>query len=159
MIERRRHMAMHMVVPKTRLGEKVRARRLELKLSQREVANRIGKTKAYVSAIETGVLRGSSYDTEALTELASALRLAQNDLLELRPPWQLHEPKARPGTAGAQIYDLRRKLDLSARRTAEITGVSVSAVYYIEQKGTGRSADAILRKLTQLATKRCSPVS
>lgn len=59
-----------MVVPR-RVGDELRRRRMALRLKQQDIADRIGTTRAYVSAVERGV--DWDPDAEKLVVWARAL--------------------------------------------------------------------------------------
>lgn len=59
-------------------GEKIRKRRIELGITQKDVARMIGTTSAYVSAVEKQK-RGVNKETR-LAKFAEALQCSVNDL-------------------------------------------------------------------------------
>jgi len=66
--------------PRQRLfGDRMRARRLDLGLTQEEVAHRMGMDRAYVGALETG-LRNPTLDT--IGRVAVALGCGAAELVE-----------------------------------------------------------------------------
>ncbi len=64
---------------KMNLGATVRARRVELRISQPEVAKRVGTSQSHVSRIETNQCVPS---VVMLTKLANALQMPVAELLE-----------------------------------------------------------------------------
>lgn len=65
------------------LMNRVRKRRLALRLSQAEVARRIRRTQAFVSQLESGQIQRPSYDV--VSELAVALECEASWLFPRRP--------------------------------------------------------------------------
>lgn len=62
------------VEAKGKIGKRVRSRRNELHLTQEQLARKVGKTRAYISAIESGKVK-LKFATETRRLLAEALGL------------------------------------------------------------------------------------
>lgn len=61
------------------VGELIRARRLELKMTQERLAELLDRAQHYISEVETGKIRQPSRET--LEDFAAALRLSYADLM------------------------------------------------------------------------------
>lgn len=71
--------------PKTRFGETLRAARLEVGMSQEELAHRAGLDRTYVSSCERG---NRNVSLETIVKLADALAVLPSALLSgLDGPW------------------------------------------------------------------------
>lgn len=70
-----------------RIGPRIRARRIELGISQRQLARRIGVSASFVSRVETGQCPPSVVTLRAMT---SALGISANELLS--EPGEAHSP-------------------------------------------------------------------
>ncbi len=64
------------------VGERIKARRISLGLSQEELGKRIGVTKSTVSLVE----RGEGMTTDRLARYAKALECSVHDLLGFNEP-------------------------------------------------------------------------
>ena len=62
-----------------RVGHRIRVRRVDLKMSQEELANALDISQGYLSSLERGV---RSLDVKLLERIAQALKCSMTELLD-----------------------------------------------------------------------------
>lgn len=92
----------------TSFGQRVRARRRELGLSQRALAVGVGVSQEWVSKVETGVTRAPRADT--IVRLATVLQLTPTDLLATLGPAVREETTETPAANARDADRLRGKV-------------------------------------------------
>ncbi len=137
---------------KSGLGKLVRARRLELCISQRQLAKKIGKTCQTVSYIEHGALPLNS-NGPMLTKLAEALELDLAALEALKPKRQAKKFNAKPNTLAAFFVNRRMALGLTRVEVKRRTGLSINAVFKVERGIYRPSQETIAKICTALDCK------
>ena len=101
------------------VGQVLRRAREHHKLALREVERRLGRSSAYLSQIERGLIRQP--DPAVLLELAELYKL---DFMTLAK-WAgwTGEPEGPPGRANSTTLLVRRVLELDDQQRAEILGL------------------------------------
>ena len=116
------------------LGQLVRSRRQELKLSQSKLAGKLGVKRQFVSQVELG--RCYLSNNEMIKRFAKALKLKTANLLMLRPQRKLKEIKMagmKPATVGEFLASRRGKLGMTQEKLAGYVGISESVISVIEK--------------------------
>src|SRR2546421_12590556 len=103
------------------IGDRIKARRAELGLTQDEVATKAKITKGFLSDVENG-RRNVGADT--LLELASALGLS----LEYLMTGEVVETESKILTIPAALADLASKKGLTFRQTRQLLGMAQQIV-------------------------------
>jgi transcriptional regulator with XRE-family HTH domain len=112
------------------IGLEVKILRERLKVSAKELAERIGLSQSQISRLEKGQRR---IDTKVLARISEALGVDPSHFFreaEVPPTEDLPPPDA--GPIGRQIRTLRRRLHLSADEVAERVGVTKARLQNIE---------------------------
>lgn len=117
------------------LGQLVRSRRKELKLSQKELANNLRVTPQFVSQIESGQVPlslGSVNGDSTLERLAKTLKLDIAKLQAVRPRRRLKQKKAAPTTLGGFLTARRLELGITQGEVAKRAETSPSEICGVE---------------------------
>jgi len=117
-----------MATSATKLGEYLRSRRLELGISQADIARRAGMAQSKYSALETGKLAARSL-SNCLDELAIALQFEPSELQAFIP---ISMPKEPQTALGRLIHAQRERLGLSIQELACRSGMGLQHLSRLE---------------------------
>lgn len=115
-----------------RLGLRVRTRRLEIGLSQVELAKKLKASRQFVSQIELGKTRLSDGDG-SIACLAEALRLPVRELVALRPNRKVNTVMPASDPVVNFLQKRRIELGLTQRELAKLVNVSPKLVSLYER--------------------------
>lgn len=114
------------------LGDFIKQRRRQLKLTQRRLGDQVEIDQSIISTIETG--RRRYLNSQQLEVMAEALKCQVNELLRLIPE-RRRSSDTRPKTElGHYIRDQRQKLGLSLCDLAKLLGISLQRARGLENR-------------------------
>lgn len=129
-------------------GFKLKRLRIQAGLSQGDLAERIGWTITNVSNLETGIRDAAAVRVGTAEQVAAALGLDVGEYARRitgTPPWPIV-----PATAGDSLIARRKKLGLTRKRAAELSGIGVNTLYQWEH-GIVDTGTVELRRIMALA--------
>lgn len=108
------------------IGDRIKERRLQIGISQQELANRVGyKNRSTISYIESG---GNNFPISKVRQIADALRTTPEHLMG----WEDADPKEQ---LLQDIYDKNKILfDAAADATPEQIQAAVDYINYLKGK-------------------------
>lgn len=130
-----------------KLGELVRARRIELGLSNQEFAERMGVTRQFVNLIELGRV-GLSRNNERINKIAKTLKLDESKLKTVRPKRKLKSTSVEDPIVKS-IIEKRLELHLTQHEVATLAGINATKLCAIE-RGRMHADPTILSKLRRV---------
>lgn len=128
---------------KIRFGERVKARREELGLSQAELSRRVGYTsRSTIGKIEIGE---SDVSRDKIIALANALQTTPEYLIG----WDEKSTKINTQTIGDRIRERREELDISVSELAKRLGKNRATVYRYESNDIEDMPSSMLEPLAK----------
>ena len=116
------------------LGIFIRTQRRKLGLSSRMLARKVGKTRAWMSYVELGVISLVESD-DMITKLSRVLKVEREVLASLQPKKRKLKSKiVTEGTLAELLFCTRMDLGITQREMAQQIGVSNTTVSCIENE-------------------------
>lgn len=129
------------------LGQIIRNKREELKLTLDEVSNRVGFSKPYLSTIETGKVKNPPSD-ELLTKLERVLGFKTGDLLRIahmeRMPSDIRHAYESREAENEKLRQLLRKLKAKRTNAKELKALLAKAHVNVEPEKTTLAAGRLV---------------
>lgn len=123
------------------IGEKIKRMRTEKKLTQKQLADRMGVTQSHVWQYENGLANPSD---KQIKKFADALGISVNELLSAEESNKT-ENKSRTMTVGERIREIRQKAGLTQKQLADRMGVTPSHIGQYE-RGLRRPSNEKIKK-------------
>lgn len=121
-------------VIESRLGSLIRNQRMDLNLTQVEVADRVGISQTYLSNLERG--RVHLPDVEVRRRLAEALRLSHVDILIAAGELDAHELPGSVDAVRPVVVGLAAKLDILPQDVRRAVERVIDDLHTLHQAGT-----------------------
>ena len=121
-------------VIESRLGSLIRNQRMDLNLTQVEVADRVGISQTYLSNLERG--RVHLPDVDVRRRLAEALRLSHVDILIAAGELDAHELPGSVDAVRPVVVGLAAKLDILPQDVRRAVERVIEDLHTLHQAGT-----------------------